>query len=56
VLEVKGDPLDIDRSKQRYLKDWITAVNTHGGFGVWAEDMYTPDDDLGALLARHAQP
>lgn len=55
VLEVKGDPLDIDRSKRDYMKDWVTAVNTHGGFGVWSEDMYTPDDDLDAILARHAR-
>ncbi len=55
VLEVKGDPLDIDRSKQRYLNEWIEAVNSHGGFGVWSQDMYTPNDDLAAILARHTQ-
>ncbi len=55
VLEVKGDPLDIDRSKERYLRDWITAVNGHGGFGTWSEAMYTPNDDLAAILAGHTQ-
>ncbi len=53
VLEVKGDPLDLDRSKEKYLEQWVEAVNSHGGFGTWSCAMYTPADDLGWILAAH---
>ena len=56
VLEVKGDPLDIDRSKERHLEDWVRAVNAHGGFGRWSCAMYTPADDLNQMLAKAAPP
>ena len=56
VLEVKGDPLDIDRSKEKYLRDWARAVNAHGGFGQWSCAMYLPGDDLDRLLAEAAPP
>ena len=56
VLEVKGDPLDIDRSKEKYLEDWARAVNAHGGFGRWSCAMYLPGDDLDRLLAEASPP
>ncbi len=51
VLEVKGDPLDLDRSKEKYLEQWVEAVNSYGEFGTWSCAMYTPADDLGWILA-----
>ena len=56
VLEVKGDPLDIDRSKEKYLQDWARAVNAHGGFGQWSCVMYLPGDDLDRILAEATPP
>ena len=56
VLEVKGDPLNIDRSKEKYLQDWARAVNAHGGFGQWSCAMYLPGDDLDRILAEAAPP
>ncbi len=56
VLEVKGDPLDIDRSKEKYLEDWVRAVNAHGGFGRWSCAMYLPGGDLDQMLAEAAPP
>ena len=35
VLETKGQERDEDRTKRRFLKEWIQAVNAHGGFGRW---------------------
>ena len=53
VLEVKGEPKEEDESKWAYMRDWVEAVNTHGGFGCWAFDVFTPDTDLRALLYEH---
>ena len=46
VLEVKGEPKELDDSKWAYMRDWIEAVNAHGGFGRWAFEVMTPDDSL----------
>ena len=35
VLETKGEDSDQNRTKRRFLKEWVKAVNAHGGFGVW---------------------
>jgi len=35
VLETKGQDLEQDRVKHRYLDEWAQAVNAHGGFGRW---------------------
>ena len=56
VLEVKGNPRDVDRSKWAYMKDWVAAVNSHGGFGHWSWDVLTPDKPLTTLLDDHSQP
>ena len=55
VLEVKGEPREIDDSKWTYAQDWITAVNTHGGFGHWAFAVLTPDNDLTRLIDAHSR-
>ena len=35
VLETKGQDMEQDKVKQRYLDEWAQAVNAHGGFGRW---------------------
>ncbi len=35
ILETKGQETEQDKVKQRYLEEWVQAVNTHGGFGRW---------------------
>lgn len=35
ILETKGQETEKDKVKQRYLKEWVQAVNAHGGFGQW---------------------
>jgi type III restriction enzyme len=35
VLEVKGQDKEQDKTKRAYLREWIAAVNAHGGFGIW---------------------
>jgi type III restriction enzyme len=36
VLETKGRDTEQDRTKRRFLEQWVQAVNTHDGFGLWA--------------------
>ena len=38
VLETKGQDSDRDRTKRRFLREWIEAVNAHGGFGRWSQE------------------
>lgn len=36
IIEVKGEITEQDRVKSRYLDEWVTCVNAHGGFGKWS--------------------
>ncbi|HUT52639.1 MAG TPA: DEAD/DEAH box helicase family protein [bacterium] len=35
VLETKGKDTDQDKTKRKFLDEWVRAVNEHGGFGQW---------------------
>ena len=39
VLEVKGQDNEQNKTKRRFLDEWIQAVNAHGGFGSWCWDV-----------------
>ncbi len=39
VLEVKGQDSAQDEAKRAALRQWVQAVNEHGGFGIWAADV-----------------
>ncbi|MCY2991918.1 MAG: type III restriction endonuclease subunit R, partial [Planctomycetota bacterium] len=54
VLEVKGEQTDEARAKQRFLEEWVSAVNAHGGFGRWAWDVSHETADLPEILETHA--
>ena len=53
VLETKGRDSDQDRTKRRFLDEWVRAVNAHGGFGRWAWDVSTAPGDIQDILARN---
>ena len=53
VLETKGRDSDQDRTKRKFLNEWVNAVNTHGGFGRWTWDVSRAPGDIQAILARH---
>ena len=55
VLETKGRDSDQDRTKRRFLDEWVGAVNAHGGFGHWIWDMSKAPGDIRDILARHAR-
>ncbi|NLJ48100.1 MAG: type III restriction endonuclease subunit R, partial [Candidatus Atribacteria bacterium] len=35
ILEVKGVETQRDKTKHRFLDEWVKAVNQYGGFGKW---------------------
>jgi len=53
VLETKGQDSEQDRTKRKYLAEWVTAVNSHGGFGRWAWDVAMSPGEIHGILARH---
>jgi type III restriction enzyme len=56
VLEVKGQQGQQDGTKRDFLREWVEAVNTHGGFGIWSSDVSLSPADLPPLLKRHNSP
>jgi type III restriction enzyme len=54
VLEVKGQDDDEQRTKRRFLGEWVRGVNAHGGFGRWAADVSYETGDVEGILAKHA--
>jgi len=36
ILEVKGKDSQQDRTKRKFMDEWIKAVNNDGRFGTWA--------------------
>ena len=53
VLETKGQDRDQDRTKRRFLAEWVDAVNAHGGFGRWCWNVSKAPADIRDILARH---
>ncbi|MHB2025112.1 MAG: BPTD_3080 family restriction endonuclease [Elusimicrobiota bacterium] len=54
VLEVKGQDSQENRTKREFLKEWVEAVNAHGGFGEWAWDVSLNPADITGILQRQA--
>ena len=51
ILEVKGRDRDSDRTKRRYLREWVNAVNAHGGFGRWSCAVSANPGEIHDILA-----
>ena len=54
ILETKGRDSDQERTKRRFLDEWVRAVNAHGGFGRWAWGVSHKPGDIHDILARQA--
>jgi len=54
VLEVKGQDSQRDKTKRRFLDEWVKAVNQHGRFAEWSWAVSENPADLSAILHRHA--
>ena len=53
VLEVKGEDSDRNRTKRRFLAEWVRGANADGRFGRWASDVLLDPDQIGGILDRH---
>jgi type III restriction enzyme len=53
ILEVKGQDDQQQQTKRQFLAEWVTAVNTHGGFGPWDADVSRHPKDVLEILQRH---
>ena len=57
VLVTKGRDNEQNRTKRRFLDEWVNAVNSHRGFGPWSWDVSkAPGDIFKDILVRHARP
>ena len=52
VLEVKGQDSQQEQTKREYLKEWIEAVNSQGGFGKWHSGVSFDRSDIESQLMR----
>ena len=55
ILETKGQDSERDRTKRRFLAQWVEAVNACGSFGRWSWDVSKDPGDIEDVLARHAE-
>jgi type III restriction enzyme len=53
VLEVKGQNTQQHGTKRDFLREWVNAVNAHGGFGRWSSDVSMSPADLPNILKKH---
>jgi type III restriction enzyme len=54
VLEVKGQDSQENKSKRRFLDEWVQGVNEHGGFGIWRSDIVFHPKEVVRILRRHS--
>ncbi|MCI0451005.1 MAG: hypothetical protein L0Z51_01290 [Candidatus Latescibacteria bacterium] len=52
IVEVKGLNTEKDRTKRRFLAEWIEAVNAHGGFGVRKAGLVLSPSDFPTVLDK----
>ena len=56
VLEVKGQDNQEQQTKREFLSEWVRAVNSHSGFGMWASDVSRNPTDIHEILRRYGTP
>lgn len=55
VLEIKGVDTEQNRTKRRYLKEWVDAVNDNGNYGTWAWDVAFHPSKVLEIIAKHVK-
>lgn len=55
VLEIKGIDDDKNRTKRKYLDEWVKAVNEDGRFGRWAWDVAFAQSQVKGLIRKHLE-
>jgi type III restriction enzyme len=51
ILETKGQDTEKDRTKRKFLDEWVHAVNEHGGFGTWKWAVSKDPGDIEDIIA-----
>jgi len=54
ILEIKGEEDQKDEVKRKAMREWIRAVNEHGGFGKWYSEpaVSKRPDDIPQILEK----
>jgi type III restriction enzyme len=52
VLEVKGIDSQQNQTKRRFLDEWVSAVNAHGGFGFWQWAVSRNPSNVADVIAK----
>ena len=52
ILEIKGEDTPKDQTKQRYLAEWIDALNIDGRFGRWQSAACRDPSSLPEIIAE----
>jgi len=52
IVETKGHFTAKDETKRRYLGEWVSAVNAHGGFGKWEAGLAFKPSDLPKIIVQ----
>jgi len=55
ILETKGQDTQRDKTKRRFLDEWVKAVNEHGGFGKWRWAVSKNPADIKMIIEDPAQ-
>ncbi len=55
IIETKGQQTEQDDVKHRYMRDWVDAVNQHGGFGHWGFGVSNTPADIKDLIAAQSK-
>ena len=50
ILEVKGVESDESKAKHQFAHEWVTAINTHRGFGTWTFAVSRDPADIRSIL------
>ena len=54
VLEIKGIDDQKNKTKRKYLDEWVQAVNEDGRFGRWEWDVSFRTSDIKDIIAKHS--
>ena len=54
ALEIKGADSAQNKAKRDALADWVEAVNSVGGFGVWSWDVAFEPSSVEDIISKHS--
>ncbi|EAQ12462.1 type III restriction enzyme [Maritimibacter alkaliphilus HTCC2654] len=55
ALEIKGTDSPQNKAKRDALAEWVEAVNSVGGFGIWSWDVAFQPNELQDIVTRHSK-